>query len=32
MFRGLLPLLADTWHLLAPDHLGFGLSDAPPGR
>lgn len=30
MFRGLLPLLADRWHLVAPDHLGFGLSDAPP--
>lgn len=30
MFRGLLPLLADSWHLIAPDHLGFGLSDAPP--
>jgi pimeloyl-ACP methyl ester carboxylesterase len=29
MFRGLLPLLADTWHLVAPDYLGFGLSDAP---
>lgn len=29
MFRGLLPLLADRWHLLAPDHLGFGHSDAP---
>jgi pimeloyl-ACP methyl ester carboxylesterase len=30
MFRGLIPLLADTYHVLAPDHLGFGLSDAPP--
>ncbi|MCV7344347.1 alpha/beta fold hydrolase [Mycolicibacterium rhodesiae] len=30
MFRNLLPLLADRWHLIAPDHLGFGLSDAPP--
>ena len=30
MFRTLLPLLADRWHLIAPDHLGFGLSDAPP--
>lgn len=30
MFRGLLPLLADHWHLIAPDHLGFGHSDAPP--
>ncbi|QEN13110.1 alpha/beta fold hydrolase [Mycolicibacterium sp. ELW1] len=30
MFRNLLPLLADRWHLIAPDHLGFGLSDDPP--
>jgi pimeloyl-ACP methyl ester carboxylesterase len=30
MFRGLIPLLADRYHLIAPDHLGFGLSDAPP--
>ncbi|MFQ6393980.1 alpha/beta fold hydrolase [Nocardia sp. KC 131] len=30
MFRGLIPLLADRWHVLAPDLLGFGLSDAPP--
>jgi len=30
MFRNLLPLLADRWHLVAPDHLGFGHSDAPP--
>ncbi|MET8945644.1 alpha/beta hydrolase [Streptomyces sp. NPDC004542] len=30
MFRHLLPRLADRWHLVAPDHLGFGLSDAPP--
>ncbi len=29
MFRDLLPALADRYHLLAPDHLGFGLSDAP---
>ncbi|MFC8436424.1 alpha/beta fold hydrolase [Streptomyces sp. NPDC057253] len=29
MFRHLLPRLADRWHLVAPDHLGFGLSDAP---
>ncbi|MFE6861158.1 alpha/beta fold hydrolase [Nocardia sp. NPDC057668] len=32
MFRGLLPLLADRWHVLAPDLLGFGLSDAPPAE
>ncbi|UFU07348.1 alpha/beta fold hydrolase [Ruania halotolerans] len=29
MFRHLIPLLADDFHLIAPDHLGFGLSDAP---
>jgi pimeloyl-ACP methyl ester carboxylesterase len=29
MFRHLVPLLADRYHVLAPDHLGFGLSDAP---
>jgi pimeloyl-ACP methyl ester carboxylesterase len=30
MFRNLVPLLADRFHVIAPDHLGFGLSDAPP--
>jgi pimeloyl-ACP methyl ester carboxylesterase len=30
MFRGLVPALADRYHVIAPDHLGFGLSDAPP--
>lgn len=30
MFRGLIPALADRYHVVAPDHLGFGLSDAPP--
>jgi pimeloyl-ACP methyl ester carboxylesterase len=30
MFRNLIPLLADQYHVIAPDHLGFGLSDAPP--
>ncbi|MGW3346025.1 alpha/beta fold hydrolase [Nonomuraea rubra] len=30
MFRGLVPALADDYHVIAPDHLGFGLSDAPP--
>jgi pimeloyl-ACP methyl ester carboxylesterase len=30
MFRNLVPLLADRFHVVAPDHLGFGLSDAPP--
>jgi pimeloyl-ACP methyl ester carboxylesterase len=29
MFRALIPKLADSYHLIAPDHLGFGLSDAP---
>jgi pimeloyl-ACP methyl ester carboxylesterase len=29
MFRHLIPLLADEYHVIAPDHLGFGLSDAP---
>ena len=30
MFRHLIPALADRYHIIAPDHLGFGLSDAPP--
>ena len=30
MFRELIPELADRYHVIAPDHLGFGLSDAPP--
>jgi pimeloyl-ACP methyl ester carboxylesterase len=30
MFRHLIPRLADRYHVIAPDHLGFGLSDAPP--
>lgn len=29
MFRHLIPMLADRYHVIAPDHLGFGLSDAP---
>jgi pimeloyl-ACP methyl ester carboxylesterase len=29
MFRGLIPLLADRYHVVAPDLLGFGFSDAP---
>lgn len=33
MFRDLIPLLADSFHLLAPDLPGFGLSDLPgPGH
>jgi len=31
MFRDLIPRLADRYHVIAPDHLGFGLSDRPPG-
>ena len=30
MFRNLIPALAGRYHVIAPDHLGFGLSDAPP--
>ncbi|HET9594422.1 MAG TPA: alpha/beta hydrolase [Anaeromyxobacteraceae bacterium] len=30
MFRALLPLLADAFHVVAPDLPGFGFSDAPP--
>ncbi|HEV7711277.1 MAG TPA: alpha/beta fold hydrolase, partial [Asanoa sp.] len=30
MFRDLIPLLAERYHVIAPDHLGFGFSDAPP--
>jgi pimeloyl-ACP methyl ester carboxylesterase len=30
MFRDLIPLLAGKFRIVAPDHLGFGLSDAPP--
>jgi pimeloyl-ACP methyl ester carboxylesterase len=30
MFRDLIPALADRYRVIAPDHLGFGLSDAPP--
>jgi pimeloyl-ACP methyl ester carboxylesterase len=29
MFRGLVPALAGRYRVIAPDHLGFGLSDAP---
>jgi pimeloyl-ACP methyl ester carboxylesterase len=32
MFDTLLPLLADRYHLLAPDYPGFGHSDAPPAE
>ncbi|MGW4155454.1 alpha/beta fold hydrolase [Micromonospora chersina] len=30
MFRDLIPALADEFHLVAPDHIGFGQSSAPP--
>jgi pimeloyl-ACP methyl ester carboxylesterase len=30
MFEALIPLLADKYHLVAPDYPGFGLSDSPP--
>ncbi|MEU5527993.1 alpha/beta hydrolase [Micromonospora chersina] len=30
MFRNLIPALADEFHLVAPDHVGFGQSSAPP--
>jgi pimeloyl-ACP methyl ester carboxylesterase len=30
MFRHLIPALAGRYRVIAPDHLGFGLSDAPP--
>src|SRR5215469_9552976 len=30
MFRDLIPLLADSFHLVAPDLPGFGQSDVPP--
>jgi pimeloyl-ACP methyl ester carboxylesterase len=29
MFDGLMPLLADRYHMIAPDYPGFGNSDAP---
>src|ERR1700754_3912802 len=30
MFRDLIPRLADSYRVIAPDLLGFGLSGAPP--
>ncbi|MFT3694493.1 MAG: alpha/beta hydrolase [Kofleriaceae bacterium] len=32
MFRGLMRELADRFHLIAPDYIGFGHSDAPSNR
>jgi pimeloyl-ACP methyl ester carboxylesterase len=29
MFRDLIPKLADRFHVIAPDYVGFGYSDAP---
>jgi len=29
MFRDLMPMLAERFHLIAPDYIGFGHSDAP---
>jgi pimeloyl-ACP methyl ester carboxylesterase len=29
MFRNLIPLLGDRYHVIAPDYPGFGFSDAP---
>lgn len=29
MFRELIPRLAERYHVIAPDHVGFGHSDAP---
>lgn len=29
MFRDLIPMLADRFHIIAPDYIGFGQSDAP---
>jgi len=30
MFRELIPVLAGSYHVIAPDYLGFGFSDTPP--
>ncbi len=30
MYRSLIPLLADRFHVVAPDYIGYGHSDAPP--
>jgi pimeloyl-ACP methyl ester carboxylesterase len=32
MFRNLIPQLADKFHVIAPDYLGFGYSDAPDAK
>jgi pimeloyl-ACP methyl ester carboxylesterase len=30
MFRNLIPMLADKYHVVAPDFPGYGASSAPP--
>ena len=30
MYRNLMPLLAERYHVVAPDYPGYGLSSAPP--
>ena len=32
MFRDLIPLLAEDFHVIAPDYIGFGQSDAPSAQ
>ena len=32
MFRNLIPVLAEKYHVIAPDLPGFGFSDAPGGK
>jgi pimeloyl-ACP methyl ester carboxylesterase len=32
MFRDLIPQSADKFHVIAPDYVGFGYSDAPSAR
>jgi pimeloyl-ACP methyl ester carboxylesterase len=32
MFRDLIPKLADEFHVIAPDYVGFGYSDAPSAK
>ena len=32
MFRDLIPQLSDQFHVIAPDYLGFGYSDAPSAQ
>jgi pimeloyl-ACP methyl ester carboxylesterase len=32
MFRDLIPQLAEKFHIIAPDYIGFGYSDAPDVR